>query len=92
MDAEQIAREYMDEADGRLAADEPEGELPERDVLILCRAVLDAAEYRKRAEAVANEMNDWCEQSDALGYPADTRGYRLWAQQLLDYSKIGCKI
>lgn len=86
MNAEQIARDYRLNGASftklRLirAADD------------MAQAVLDAAEYRKRAEAVANEMNDWCEQSDALGYPADTRGYRLWAQQLLDYSKIGCKI
>ncbi|MHB1939018.1 MAG: hypothetical protein ACYCOR_20960 [Acidobacteriaceae bacterium] len=51
MNAEQIARKTLAPGEGHYAALAPD------EIYSLCRAVLDAAEYRKRVEAVASEIS-----------------------------------
>ena len=56
MNAEQIAREYLEASHQRIVDDELAPDITDAEVCALCRAVLDAAEYRKRVEEVTQNM------------------------------------
>ena len=56
MNAEKIAREYLQFIDGCLAAGRLGADLSAGRAYAICRAVLDAAEYRKLVEEVTQNM------------------------------------
>lgn len=82
MDAEQIAREYLEASHQRIVDDELAPDITDAEVCALCRAVLDAAEYRKRVEAVAQGMRGYALAS--IDEDQVRRFVIQWAEQLTE--------